>query len=244
MSLYGAPALGRSTSVCVGRVWVVARHLLVAQALAAALGRRIADVRAMPWAPGTRRVADREALEDVLLLVDPLDSTSAVVTARTLLADAMARTVVMTGLARGPLWGALLVAGATEVIADPESIDELAEIIERICADVPVMTAEERQELIAAWQRQVVEDEELLDRMRRLSPRELLVLESLAAGERSTEIADSLGVAESTVRTHVRSIRRKLSVDSQLRAVLVAHRLRDRVPPMSLDIPGPRRPYD
>ena len=60
------------------------------------------------------------------------------------------------------------------------------------------------------------------------------------------DIVADLGVAETTVRSHIRSIRRKLEVGSQLAAVAVVHRLGggvlgtiDRPRP---SLPTPRRP--
>jgi DNA-binding NarL/FixJ family response regulator len=53
----------------------------------------------------------------------------------------------------------------------------------------------------------------------KLSPREQQVLELLAAGHFKKEIADHLGIAEDTVRTHCRSIYEKLHVNCREHAV-------------------------
>ena len=50
-------------------------------------------------------------------------------------------------------------------------------------------------------------------------------------------------MTQSTVRTHIRSVRRKLGVDSQLRAVVILHRLGPRLgeaqpPPGRRTAPG------
>lgn len=238
------PLIGATTTACVGSVWVMARHLLVSQALSAALGRGVADVRALAWGSDALRGADIEPTEDVLLVVDPLDSPASIASVRTLLAGVSFRALVMTTLRKGPAWGALIAAGVTELIPEPESVGELSVILEQVCAGEPVMSEEERETLREHWDRHVAEEEELLDRMAELSPRERMVLQSLASGRRSSEIAATLGVAQSTVRTHIRSIRRKLDVDSQLRAVLVAHRLEARIPPSTVEVPTPRRPEE
>ena len=61
------------------------------------------------------------------------------------------------------------------------------------------------------------------ERMRRLvaslTAREREVLELLYAGDTVAEIAEHFGVAQTTVRTQVKSILRKLEVGSQLAAV-------------------------
>lgn len=56
----------------------------------------------------------------------------------------------------------------------------------------------------------------------RLSPSEERVLAGLCAGADTRAIAGALGVAESTVRSHVRAIFDKLGVRSRVAAVLVA----------------------
>jgi DNA-binding CsgD family transcriptional regulator len=52
-----------------------------------------------------------------------------------------------------------------------------------------------------------------------LTRRELEVLASMAGGETNAEIADHLVIAESTVKSHVKSILRKLSVANRTEAV-------------------------
>jgi DNA-binding NarL/FixJ family response regulator len=58
-----------------------------------------------------------------------------------------------------------------------------------------------------------------------LSARQQQVLEFLAEGVPAREIAATLGIAEATVRNHIRLILHKLGCHSQLQAVAVAGRL-------------------
>ena len=55
-----------------------------------------------------------------------------------------------------------------------------------------------------------------------LTDRELEVLESVARGERSKEVASHLGISERTVKAHLASIYQKLGVDSRAAAIAVA----------------------
>lgn len=55
-----------------------------------------------------------------------------------------------------------------------------------------------------------------------LSKREQEVLEAVARGERSKEIAAHLGISERTVKAHLASIYSKLGVDSRAAAIAVA----------------------
>jgi two-component system, NarL family, response regulator YdfI len=55
-----------------------------------------------------------------------------------------------------------------------------------------------------------------------LTDRELEILQSVAHGERSKEIAVQLGISERTVKAHLASIYNKLGVDSRAAAIAIA----------------------
>jgi PAS domain S-box-containing protein len=59
---------------------------------------------------------------------------------------------------------------------------------------------------------------------RGLTPRQAEVLNRLAAGMSTLQIADALGISRDTVRNHVRGILRTLGVHSRLEAVVEARR--------------------
>ncbi|MFD2499623.1 response regulator transcription factor [Rhizorhabdus histidinilytica] len=59
-----------------------------------------------------------------------------------------------------------------------------------------------------------------------VTPREIDVLRGLADGLSSKEMARSLGVAESTIKTHRINIYRKLNVATRSRAISAARNLR------------------
>jgi len=58
-----------------------------------------------------------------------------------------------------------------------------------------------------------------------LTPRQLDVLRHLAAGHSTDRIAQTLGIAQATVRNHVRGILTGLEVHTKLEAVIRAHEL-------------------
>lgn len=64
-----------------------------------------------------------------------------------------------------------------------------------------------------------------------LTPREREVLRELVGGGTHGEVAEHLGLAVGTVRTHVQAIRAKLSVSSTVEAAAVARRAGLRPPP-------------
>jgi DNA-binding NarL/FixJ family response regulator len=55
-----------------------------------------------------------------------------------------------------------------------------------------------------------------------LSPREMEILSSLAAGNSDKLIADQLGISEDTVKGEVKSILSKLGVNDRIHAVTLA----------------------
>jgi DNA-binding NarL/FixJ family response regulator len=58
----------------------------------------------------------------------------------------------------------------------------------------------------------------------KLSDREIEVLERIASGGSNKEIADTLGISTQTVKNHISSILRKLSLNDRTQAVLYALR--------------------
>ncbi|HMO56480.1 MAG TPA: response regulator transcription factor [Roseiflexaceae bacterium] len=72
--------------------------------------------------------------------------------------------------------------------------------------------------------RQLAVDEETQNVYSPLSPRELEVLELIAAGHTNKEIAASLDISNQTVKNHVSSILRKLAVNDRTQAVVYAMR--------------------
>jgi two-component system, NarL family, response regulator LiaR len=60
----------------------------------------------------------------------------------------------------------------------------------------------------------------------RLTPREWEVLDLLGSGQSTDEIADALVLSSDTVRSHIKSLLRKLGVSSRKAAVQEARRMR------------------
>lgn len=225
-----------------GRVVVAARLQLIAQAVGAALRGRGVTAEPLSWDQVVRRTGRELGPGDVVVLLDDLTSVQDVEATRELVSGTRARCVVLTSRPAGPAWGALLEAGAATVLTSDCSLEEMDAVVHRVAAAEPVMDEDQRAGLVAAWEEWRAEDERLRGRIALLSPREQQILALLSEGSRVVDIVDTLGVAETTVRSQIKSMRRKLGVDSQLGAVAVLHRLgwTGRRP----TIPPPRRPKD
>lgn len=135
--------------------------------------------------------------------------------------------LVLTSAPRGPVWGALLDAGAVDVLPASTSLDELSTGMRHIDSATWPRPAHDRADLVAAWRRVSEEQHLLSGRLAQLSTREIEVLRELHDGHSVRVIAARGGVAEGTVRTQVKSLLRKLGVNSQLQAVACYRRTMD-----------------
>jgi DNA-binding NarL/FixJ family response regulator len=70
--------------------------------------------------------------------------------------------------------------------------------------------------------------DEVVLRLRRLTPREKEILDLLASGWSTSAIASKLYISQATVRNHVQHILAKLGVHGRLEAILALFRGRER----------------
>jgi DNA-binding NarL/FixJ family response regulator len=110
--------------------------------------------------------------------------------------------------------------GAAAVLGKTTHLHEVVSTVRRMRAGETLMPMEEMVELLrfAGRQRERELDERRL--IESLSPRELEVLQLLAAGLDSASIARRLVISPRTERNHVAKILAKLDVHSQLQAVV------------------------
>ena len=169
-----------------------------------------------------------EPLDDPSDLIEPLARVGIAVVALTASMD------------RGQ-WGGYLRRGARCVLAKSAPLPELVSKLHLLSQGRPVMSRQERIELIEQWRRDREFVDALCARFRRLTPRERQLLADLTQGRGIHEIAVGDVVSEATVRTQVKSILRKLEVGSQLGAVALAHRVHWERAPVDQPLAGRRR---
>lgn len=229
-----------------GVVLVLSRLLLVSQAVGAALRDRGIEAEASAWAVGVQRATQDLHEDDVVLLFDDLEDRDSVLATQALITRSLPQFVVLTHRPEGAAWGAMLASGAAAVMPTDSSLVEVEAALIQVRAGESPFPEVQRSRLLREWFRWLAEDDALRERMADLSPREREILELLAQGSRVGDIVADLGVAETTVRSHIRSIRRKLGVGSQLAAVAAVHRLGDGVlatiERSRPALPSPRRP--
>jgi DNA-binding NarL/FixJ family response regulator len=146
------------------------------------------------------------------------------------LAKAGVNVVVVTASADRSRWGEALRYGARATLSKSQPLNDILATVRRINAGLPVMTHEQREELLRLWHEQRRETQGIHERFGQLTAREMQVLGHLMLGHSVHDIAVASVVSEATVRTQVKSILAKLHVSSQLAAVGLAHQIGWRPP--------------
>lgn len=219
------PQTGTSVAQLSLRLTVVEREPLVATAVRRALETRGMDVTLVPW----RGAGDEEwvrrkvaaARPDRVLLMAPLSPWPLLRDAQALVRGAPHGWLLLTVTPPGPAWGAMLEAGVGAVLPSSTGLDEAVAALERSLDGRSVMDPVHEARLRQEWRSMVAELALLRGRLERLSPREAEVLGHLYDGAVVRQVADDLGISQYTVRTQVKSVMKKLEVNSQLAAVAV-----------------------
>ena len=217
------------------RILVVEDHVLFAESLELVLSVEGYDVRRIPvpedaGSPGALlsslvRLRPRIVLLDLDLgrfgdgarLIAPLAKTGINVV------------VVTSSIDRGR-WGEAIRCGARAVLSKGQPLSSILATVRRINEGLPVITYEEREDLLREWHQQRSERQAAVAKLALLTSRESQVLGRLMQGRTVHDIAALSVVSEATVRTQVKSILAKLKVSSQLAAVGLAHHVDWRPP--------------
>jgi two-component system, NarL family, nitrate/nitrite response regulator NarL len=138
--------------------------------------------------------------------------------------------VVVTSSTDKSRWGEAVKYGARAVLSKGQPLSSILATVRRINEGQPVMSYEEREDLLRAWHQQRSELQEIKAKLSLLTNRESQVLGRLMQGSTVHDIAAIGVVSEATVRTQVKSILAKLEVSSQLAAVGLAHQVGWRSP--------------
>jgi DNA-binding NarL/FixJ family response regulator len=212
------------------RVAVASDHYLVAESVGAALRSRDFDVVVVSW-PGLedpRRNGSSLRLRrrwvvgpspDVGVVLSDLTTRGQVLGALLLVNVLDVPWLVLSGAPTGPAWGALYDQGAALVVPPETGLDALCLLLGDLSAGRPSQEHAARRELIRSWRGFARRSGDLRSRLDSLTGREDEVLQQLYEGLAVRTIAERAEVTESTVRSQVKSILRKLDVNSQIAAV-------------------------
>lgn len=133
-------------------------------------------------------------------------------------------TIIVTTFDDDELVLAGLKAGAKGYLLKDVTLEQLVEAVETVAAGGSLMRPAVTQRLLVGLDR-MQNSFASLDQPDPLTDRETEILRLMAGGYSNKEIANSLNVAEGTVKNHVSNILSKLGVRDRTRAVLKAFEL-------------------
>jgi DNA-binding NarL/FixJ family response regulator len=115
-------------------------------------------------------------------------------------------------------------AGASGVLHKSTPINDIVEAVRKLRAGEALLSPAEVVEMLRLVGRERQEELTARQAVEKLTPREKEVLQALAEGLESKEIAEKLNVTVETERTHIVNILHKLGVHSRLQALIFAAR--------------------
>ena len=115
-------------------------------------------------------------------------------------------------------------AGASGVLHKSAPIGEIVDAVRRLRSGEALLSPAEVVEMLRMVSRRRQEEYEAQKSIEKLTPREKQVLQALAEGLDSKDIAEKLHITIETERTHMVNILNKLSVHSRLQALVFAAR--------------------
>ena len=165
------------------------------------------------------RLAPDVILMDVRMPnIDGLEATRRLVELGT-----TARIVILTTFDLDEYVCAAIRAGASGFLLKDVRPQQLVEAIEVVAAGDALLAPSVTQRLLARFAEALTRPEERASELSLLTERELEVLKLVAAGLSNAELAERLFLSETTVKTHVSSVLRKLSLRDRVQAVVLAY---------------------
>ncbi|AVP98991.1 DNA-binding response regulator [Ahniella affigens] len=159
---------------------------------------------------------------DVVLLDMRMPNQSGLDVLKTLAArNELPPTIILTTFDDDQLVLAGLKAGAKGYLLKDVSLDQLVDAVKTVASGGSLVKPAVTQRLLAGLEH-MQNQFASLEQPDPLTERETEILRLMAGGYSNKEIANSLGVAEGTVKNHVSNILSKLGVRDRTRAVLKA----------------------
>jgi DNA-binding NarL/FixJ family response regulator len=166
-----------------------------------------------------------EVNPDVILLDMRMPGLSGVDVLRRLKeSDMLPPTIILTTFDDDDLVLAGIRNGAKGYLLKDVALEELVNAVKTVAAGGSIVKPAVTERLLRGLQN-LQTDFSSLDRPDPLTERETEILRLMAGGYSNKEIANSLGVAEGTVKNHVSNILSKMGVRDRTRAVLKAFEL-------------------
>lgn len=222
VSDYGAHAPGRASAY---QVVIIDDHELFSTSLMIALRDRGVEARKVPVARLGEFAAQPRGAEPGIVVLD-LNLGVGPDGRRIRGYDWVCRlgksgwpVLMVTGSEKDGDTAAAIAQGAAGVVLKSSRLDELLNAVMCTARGEPLISNDERREYEARHKVRRERQQLVDERIDQLTGREREVLESIASGMHAADIARQSVVSLATVRTQIRSVLRKLGVNSQIEAI-------------------------
>jgi RNA polymerase sigma factor (sigma-70 family) len=176
----------------------------------------------------------RELRPDVVLMDVRMPNLDGIAATRDVLAvSPELKVIILTTFEQDDYIFGALRAGASGFLLKRTSPEDLIAAIHTVAAGDSLLSPSVTRKVIDRMAEQPAPDASSRERLTELTPREREVLELVARGLSNGEIAKAFVIEESTVKTHVKRILRKLRVRDRVQAVIFAYE-------SGLTQPGPK----
>jgi RNA polymerase sigma factor (sigma-70 family) len=136
-----------------------------------------------------------------------------------------ARVLILTTFEQDDYVFGALRAGASGFLLKRARPEELIAAVHMIAAGDSLLSPSVTRRVIDRMAQQPTPDLHDQTKLQQLTPREREVLELISGGLSNREIAEALGVEESTIRTHVKRVLMKLELRDRIQAVIFAYEM-------------------
>jgi DNA-binding NarL/FixJ family response regulator len=176
----------------------------------------------------------RELRPDVVLMDVRMPDLDGIAATRDVLAvSPELKVIILTTFEQDDYIFGALRAGASGFLLKRTRPEDLIAAIHTVAAGDSLLSPSVTRKVIDRMAEQPAPDASSGERLTELTPRERGVLELVARGLSNGEIAEAFVIEESTVKTHVKRILRKLRVRDRVQAVIFAYE-------SGLTQPGPK----
>jgi DNA-binding NarL/FixJ family response regulator len=176
----------------------------------------------------------RELRPDVVLMDVRMPNLDGIAATRDVLAvSPELKVIILTTFEQDDYIFGALRAGASGFLLKRTRPEDLIAAIHTVAAGDSLLSPSVTRKVIDRMAEQPAPDASSGERLTELTPREREVLELVARGLSNGEIAQAFVIEESTVKTHVKRILRKLHVRDRVQAVIFAYE-------SGLTRPGPK----